>query len=62
MHIGKPGPEPDIKYTLKSKQLQQATEEKDIGVIIDSELNFDRHISEKVNKANSMFALLRRTF
>lgn len=62
MHIdGKPGPEPD-KYTLKSTILQKVTEEKDIGVIIDSELNFEKHISEKVNKANSMFALLRRTF
>lgn len=62
MHIGKPGPDPDLRYTLKSKQLEHVKEEKDIGVIIDSELNFDRHISEKVNKANSMFALLRRTF
>lgn len=40
MHIGKPGPEPDSKYTLKSTILQKVTEEKDIGVIIDSELNF----------------------
>ncbi|XP_071152112.1 uncharacterized protein [Mytilus edulis] len=62
MHIGKPGPEPDSKYTLKSTILQKVTEEKDIGVIIDAELNFEKHISEKVNKANSMFALLRRTF
>jgi hypothetical protein len=62
MHIGKPGPKPDQTYTLKSKTLQKVNEEKDIGVIIDSELNFDKHISEKVNKANSMFALLRRTF
>ena len=42
--------------------LERANEEKDIGVHIDHELNFDKHISEKVNKANSMFALLRRTF
>ena len=29
---------------------------------IDHELSFDKHISEKVNKANSMFVLLRRTY
>ncbi|XP_069105880.1 uncharacterized protein [Argopecten irradians] len=36
--------------------------EKDIGVTIDNELTFDNHISEKVNKANQIFGLLRRTF
>jgi hypothetical protein len=35
---------------------------KKTGVHIDHELSLDKHISEKVNKANSMFALLRRTF
>jgi hypothetical protein len=49
-------------YTLRSTILERANEEKDIGVHIDLELSFDKHISEKVNKANSMFALLRRTF
>ena len=62
MHIGKPGPDPDKEYSLKSTTLQMTPEEKDIGVLIDSDLAFDKHISEKVNKANSMFALLRRTF
>jgi hypothetical protein len=33
-----------------------------IGVVIDEELSFDKHICEKVNKANSIFAVLRRTF
>ena len=61
-HIGKPGPDPDNQHKLKTTTLEKATEEKDIGVIIDSDLSFERHISEKVNKANCMFALLRRTF
>jgi hypothetical protein len=42
--------------------LEQVHEEKDIGVIIDDELKFDKHISEKVKKANSTFALIRRIF
>ena len=62
MHIGMPGPNMDQKYTLRSTILERANDEKDICVHIDHELSFDKHISEKVNKANSMFALLRRTF
>ena len=34
-------------------------EEKDIGVVIDEELSFDKHICDKVNKANSIFAVLK---
>jgi hypothetical protein len=37
-------------------------DEKDIGVLIDDELSFDKHICEMVSKANSIFAALRRTF
>jgi hypothetical protein len=59
---GKAGSDPDNQFKLKTITLQKATEEKDIGVIIDSDLSFERHMSEKVNKANCMFALLRRTF
>ena len=44
------------------KDLEQVESEKDIGVIVDSELSFDRHISEKVKKATSMFAVIRRIF
>ena len=36
--------------------------EKDIGVIIDSKLTFENHINEKVNKANSIMGVIRRTF
>jgi hypothetical protein len=62
MHIGKPGPNLNQAYTLRSTIMERVNEEKDIGVHIDHELSFDKHISEKVNKANAMFALLRRTF
>ena len=54
----------DVKdYTLKENgnNLQYSTFEKDIGVIIDDKLAFDKHISEKVNKANSIMGLIRRT-
>jgi hypothetical protein len=58
MHIGMPGPNMDEKYTLRSTILERANEEKDIGVHIDHELSFDKHISEKVNKANSNYVEL----
>ena len=36
--------------------------EKDIGVYMDKDLSFEKHICEKVKKANSMFAIIRRSF
>lgn len=63
MRIGRAKSEDeDVTYNLQGKHLETITKEKDIGVIIDSELSFDNHISEKVKKANSMFTLIRRTF
>ncbi|KAJ8045128.1 hypothetical protein HOLleu_08066 [Holothuria leucospilota] len=36
--------------------------EEDIGVITDNRLSFNKHITEKVNKANSVMGLKRRSF
>ena len=36
--------------------------EKDIEVIFDNELEFDRHITEKTSKAHSTYGMLRRKF
>ena len=56
MHLGKPLEE-QFKYTLYDgsiiHELGYTSEEKDIGVIIDSNLEFDKHVYFKVNKANS---------
>ena len=38
------------------------SEEKDFGVIIDSNLEFDKHVYFKVNKANSTMAVIGRSF
>jgi hypothetical protein len=37
-------------------------EEKDLGVTIDDKLKFDQHIAVKVNKANSVMGIIRRSF
>jgi NAD-dependent dihydropyrimidine dehydrogenase PreA subunit len=47
---------------LLGQEISKVKDEKDIGVVIDEELSFDKHICEKVSKANSIFAVLRRTF
>ena len=36
--------------------------EKDIGVIFDERLTFEQHLNEKINKANSIVGIIRRTF
>ena len=36
--------------------------EKDIGVTIDTDLNFYEHFNEKINKANRLLGMIRRTF
>ena len=50
------------RYKLYGDELEHVFEEKDLGVYIDAELRFDEHISSKVNKANAMVGLIRRSF
>ena len=50
------------RYRLYGNELDHVFEEKDLGVHIDSELKFDEHVSVKVNKANAMVGLIRRSF
>ena len=47
---------------LKDQDLQKVKEEKDIGVTIDDELDFESHISEKINKATRTFGMLHWSF
>ena len=55
-----------MQYQLEDKPeahlLESVQNEKDIGVTFDQSLEFDLHIKEKVNKANSMFAVVRRSY
>ena len=52
-----------MDYTLKDglPPMEYVESEKDIGVVIDNKLTFNQHISEKINKANSIMGVLRRT-
>ena len=50
------------RYTLYGDELEHVFEEKDLGVIIDMELSFEEHMATKIQKANSIMGLIRRTF
>ena len=54
----------DIYYRvmLRNTTLEHVEKEKDIGVNIDSKLTFEYHMNEKINKANSIMGIIRRTF
>ena len=42
--------------------IEHVFDEKDLGVIMDSEIAFGEHISQKVKKANSIVGIIRRSF
>ena len=42
--------------------LENVRREKDLGVLTDHKLNFDLHIAEKIKKANSMLAIIKKCF
>ena len=60
MHIGRTNPK--HSYNMGGTNLAVTTEEKDLGVLVDDELEFDKHIRAIVNKANRMMGMIRRGF
>ena len=46
----------------KPVELSRSEGEKDLGVMVDDKINFDKHIQQKVNKTNSIMGLIRRTY
>ena len=65
MHVGKTI-EQEYAYKLKmdnsAHKLGEIEEQKDTGVIIDSNVEFDKHVNQKRNKANSIMAVIGRSF
>ena len=49
-------------YIMNDKKLESVDEECDLGVNFTRDLKFSQHIAKKVNKANSMLALIKGTF
>ena len=50
------------RYMVCGKEIEHMFEEKDLGIIMDSELSFADHIVDKVNKANGLVGIIRRSF
>ena len=46
----------------KSVELSRSEGEKDLGVMVDEKLNFDKHKQQQVNKAKSIIRLKRRMY
>jgi len=49
-------------YTLGGIQLSDVSETTDLGIIIDSKLRFDKHITSMVRKAHIRAAMIKRCF
>jgi hypothetical protein len=62
MNITRTTNEGNREYQLLDQNFTKVNEEKDIVVTKDSLLSFEQHICEKVIRANSVFAAIRRTF
>ena len=50
------------EYTMNNQQLKPVEEECDLGVTFSRDLKFSRHIAKKINKANSILALIKWNF
>ena len=64
MHIGKSNSKHEYTMNVNDKEtiIEECTEEKDLGIIIDNELKFDRHIQEAVKKASKVLGMIKRNF
>ena len=52
----------NIKYKMGESEIQQVTEEKNLGILIDDKLKFKQHINQQTNKANQRFGMIKRSF
>ena len=59
LHVGK---KQDNPYSMDGVTLETVHEEKDVGVFMEYDLSFKTHINTKINKANSVMGVIRRSF
>ena len=60
MHLGTRNTQ--TVYKMDGMDIEQTTCEKDVGVYIDNELKFQRHIAESIKKANQKLGIIKRNF
>ena len=59
LHIGR---DTNKTYTIDGENINLTTEEKDLGVTVDHQLKFQKHIGEQVKKANLTLGIIHRSF
>ena len=64
MYIGKKNPKHDyfMKLNNITSKISECDSEKDLGITLDTSLKFDNHIQKKINKANQVMGLIKRSF
>ena len=61
IHYGNSNPEFNYKFSPSSTSyIPKDNEEKDLGVVFDDKLVFDKHINSKIKKANQVHYVLKR--
>ena len=50
------------RYNICGLEMEHVFEEKDLAVIVDSDLTFEKHISSKIRTANAIVGFIRRSF
>ena len=60
LHIGSTNP--CRRYKMNGHYLEDVEEEKDLGVLVDSDLKFHKHAAVTVKNANSRRGLIRKSF
>ena len=49
-------------YNLCQQRISSSESERDLGVVVQSKLNWDEHIGKAVKKANQVLGLILRTY
>ena len=60
LHLGHNNP--CYQYKMNGQKLQKVDDEKDLGVVIDSQLKFHKHTAAVVKKANMKLGLIKKSF
>ena len=47
---------------MNNIEIIEEDQEKDLGIVFQKDLKYSQHISSKINKANSILGLIRRSF
>ena len=60
MHMGNHNPQ--FSYTINGQPLEEVTEHKDLGVVLDNMLKFHSHVSMITSKASRILGMIKRSF